>query len=101
VAIGLKAVRRKCGQRKLQVHRRQSWKRLSTLKNEGEDPDETLVNMYQTTRRHIQTDSILLKTTCSLSSSDCNTKIFLIYRGADKSVARPGRKQANVSVRIA
>ena len=27
--------------------------------------------------------------------------ISVIYRGADKSLARPGRKQANVSVRMA
>ena len=26
---------------------------------------------------------------------------FCSYRGADKSLARPGRKQANVSVRMA
>jgi hypothetical protein len=43
----------------------------------GKDPAEMLVNMYQTTRRHIQKDSILLKKTCSLSISDCNTKISL------------------------
>jgi len=27
--------------------------------------------------------------------------LILKYRGADKSLARPGRKQANVSVRMA
>ena len=27
--------------------------------------------------------------------------VFRMYRGADKSLARPGRKQANVSVRMA
>ena len=27
--------------------------------------------------------------------------LLCIYRGADKSLARPGRKQANVSVRMA
>ena len=78
-AIGLNAVCRKCGQWRLrQLHRRQSWNRVSTLKNKGEDPAQTLINMYQNTRPHIQEDSILLKKTCSLSSSECNTKIFLI-----------------------
>jgi hypothetical protein len=28
-------------------------------------------------------------------------QIYFVYRGADKSLARPGRKQANVSVRMA
>ena len=27
--------------------------------------------------------------------------VWLLYRGADKSLARPGRKQGNVSVRMA
>jgi len=27
-------------------------------------------------------------------------KIIIVYRGADKFLARPGRKQANVSVRM-
>ena len=30
-----------------------------------------------------------------------HTFLFVIYRGADKSLARPGRKQANVSVKTA
>jgi len=29
------------------------------------------------------------------------TKYLRVYSGADKSLARPGRKQANVSVRMA
>jgi len=29
------------------------------------------------------------------------SQLFRWYRGADKSLARPGRKQANVSVRMA
>jgi len=28
-------------------------------------------------------------------------KVVFMYRGADKSLTRPGRKQANVSVRMA
>jgi len=28
-------------------------------------------------------------------------RVLFFYRGADKSLARPGRKQANVSVRMA
>ena len=32
---------------------------------------------------------------------DLITSTFNLYRGADNSLARPGRKQANVSVRIA
>jgi len=31
----------------------------------------------------------------------CDVSILKIYRGADKSLARPGRKQANISVRMA
>lgn len=54
ISVGMCYGCRKCGQRKLrQVHRRQNWKRLSTLKNEGEDPTETLVNMYQTTPKDL------------------------------------------------
>ena len=30
-------------------------------------------------------------------SSDLDTCIFCVYRGADKSLARPGRKQATVT----
>jgi len=30
-----------------------------------------------------------------------NSPYNVIHRGADKSLARPGRKQANVSVRMA
>ncbi len=46
------------------------------MKKEGEDPAETLVNLCQTTRRHIQEDRIFLRKTRSLSSSDCHTKIY-------------------------
>jgi len=31
----------------------------------------------------------------------CSMGCSILYRGADKSLARPGRKQANVSVRMA
>jgi len=34
---------------------------------------------------------------CNFTEQRC----ALIYRGGDKSLARPGRKQANISVRMA
>jgi len=37
----------------------------------------------------------------SLGHRGASSGVFLFYRDADKSLARPGRKQSNVSVRMA
>ena len=48
-----------------------------------------------------QVAPVLLVSLLIVHSTDLLLLLLLLYRGADKSFARPGRKQANVYVRMA
>ena len=68
------------------------------------DTDQrTLNGTYLACPQPAQTTKIKIKISCPKFKfcSRFTLLIFGIYNGADKSLARSGRKQANVSVRMA